>query len=188
MQISIFIVIFMNAWTEYRCMQFLVRLIIWIKQILPWWRRHQMETFSALLDICAGEFPAQRLVTWSLDVFFDLPTNKQLSKQSWGWWFEMPSCSLWRQCNDEITLVMSNRIYRCQLFLEKWCTCIREINPHKLQIFTFNEMLCNILAQGYNKIRLYASKMFWNSSFYTAVKLTPRLYFTETICMEDNKK
>ena len=26
--------------------------------------------------------------------------NKRLSKQSWGWWFEMPSCSLWRHCNE----------------------------------------------------------------------------------------
>ena len=43
----------------------------------PWWR-HQMETFSALLALCAGnspvtgEFPSQRPVTWSFDVFFDL--------------------------------------------------------------------------------------------------------------------
>ena len=70
-----------------------------------WWR-HQMETFSALLAICAGnspvtgEFPAQRPVTWSFDVFFDLRLNKRLSKQSWGWWFETPSRSLWRHCND----------------------------------------------------------------------------------------
>ena len=35
-----------------------------------------------------GEFPAQRPVTWSFDVFFDLRLNKRLSKQSWGWWFE----------------------------------------------------------------------------------------------------
>ena len=26
--------------------------------------------------------------------------NKRLSKQSWGWWLEMPSCSLWRHCNE----------------------------------------------------------------------------------------
>ena len=45
-----------------------------------WWR-HQMETFSALLAICAGnspvtgEFPAQRPVTRSFDVFFDLRLN-----------------------------------------------------------------------------------------------------------------
>ena len=43
----------------------------------PWWR-HQMETFSALLAICAGnspvtsEFPSQRPVTRSVDIFFDL--------------------------------------------------------------------------------------------------------------------
>ena len=56
-----------------------------------WWR-DQMETFSALLAICAGnspvtgEFPAQRPVTRSSDVFFDLHINKLLSKQWWGWW------------------------------------------------------------------------------------------------------
>ena len=33
-----------------------------------------------------GEFPTQRPVTQSFD--------------PWGWWFETPSWSLWRQCND----------------------------------------------------------------------------------------
>ena len=46
-----------------------------------------------------GEFPAQRPVTRSFDVFFDLRLNKRLSKQSWGWWFETKSRPLWRQCN-----------------------------------------------------------------------------------------
>ena len=47
-----------------------------------------METFSALLAILAGnspltdDFSAQRPVTWSFDVFFDLRLNKPLSKQS----------------------------------------------------------------------------------------------------------
>ena len=60
--------------------------------INSWWR-HQMETFSALLAICAGnspvtdEFLAQRPVTWRFEVFFDLCLNKWLNKQSWGWWF-----------------------------------------------------------------------------------------------------
>ena len=72
---------------------------------MTWWR-HQMETFSAILALCAGnppvtgEFPTQRPVTWSFDVFFDLHLNKRLSKQSWGWLFEMPSRSLWRHCNE----------------------------------------------------------------------------------------
>ena len=46
-----------------------------------------------------GEFPAQRPMTRSFDVLFDLRLNKRLSKQPWGWWFETPSWSLWRQCN-----------------------------------------------------------------------------------------
>ena len=71
---------------------------------MSWWR-HQMETFSALLAICAenspvpGEFPAQRPVTRRFDVFFDLRLNKRLSKQSWGWWFETPSRPLRRHRN-----------------------------------------------------------------------------------------
>ena len=49
-----------------------------------WWR-HQS---SALLAICAGnspvvgEFPAQRPVTRSFDVFFDLRLHKRLSKNN----------------------------------------------------------------------------------------------------------
>ena len=44
-----------------------------------------------------GEFPAQRPVTRSFDVFFDLRLNERLCKQSWGCWFETPSRSLqWR--------------------------------------------------------------------------------------------
>ena len=52
-----------------------------------------------------GEFtghrwiPAQRPVTRSFDVFFDLRLNTRLSKQWWGWWFEAPSRPLWRHCN-----------------------------------------------------------------------------------------
>ena len=52
-----------------------------------------------------GEFPAQWPVTRSFDVFFDLHLNKRLSKQPWGWWFETPPWSLWRQCNASYRLV-----------------------------------------------------------------------------------
>ena len=66
-----------------------------------------METFSALLAICAGnspvpgEFPAQRPVTRSFDVFFYLRLNKRLSKQSRGWWFETLSRPFWRHCDEQ---------------------------------------------------------------------------------------
>ena len=33
--------------------------------------------------------------------FFYLGLDKRLSKQGWGWWFETPSCPLWRHCNDD---------------------------------------------------------------------------------------
>ena len=70
-----------------------------------------METFSALLAICAGnspvtgEFPTQRPVTRSFDVFFDLHLNKRLRKQSWGWWFETPSRPLWRHSNEATVII-----------------------------------------------------------------------------------
>ena len=73
-------------------------------QWCSWWR-HQIETSSALLAICAGnppvpgEFPEQRPVTRSFDVFFDLRLNGRLSKQSWGWRFETPPRPLRRHSN-----------------------------------------------------------------------------------------
>ena len=98
---------------RYRFGSILVQVMRWLPaDIKPltdpmatsWWR-HQMETFSALLDFCAGnfpvtgEFPTERPVTRSFDVLFDLHLKKRLSKQSRRQWFETPSCSLWH-CND----------------------------------------------------------------------------------------
>ena len=73
-------------------------------------KRHSMMTslngnIFALLAFCAenspvtGEFPAQRPVTQSFDVFFDLRQNKRLSEQLWGGLFETPSRPLWRHFN-----------------------------------------------------------------------------------------
>ena len=88
---------------------------------MTWWR-HLMETFYALLAICAGnspvsgEFPAQRPVTHSFEVFFRLRLNKRLIEQSLDWWFETPPRSLWRQCNDVLCRIIfqgfNNRCHR----------------------------------------------------------------------------
>ena len=57
---------------------------------LIWWR-HKMETFCALLALCAGnssvtgQFPLQRPVMGSFDDFFDFHLNKRSSKQSRRW-------------------------------------------------------------------------------------------------------
>ena len=90
------------------CMVSLAFRKLWNKHPKMPWCSHQMETFSALLAICAGnspvpgEFPAQRPVTRSFDVFFDLRLNKRLSKQSWVWWFETSSRPLWRYHNGSV--------------------------------------------------------------------------------------
>ena len=60
--------------------------IDFVSSIGTWWRS-QMETFSALLVLCAGnssvtgEFPSQRPVTRNFGVSFDLRLNKRLRKQ-----------------------------------------------------------------------------------------------------------
>ena len=50
-----------------------------------------------------GEFTGLRWIPRTkasdVDVFFDLRLDKQLGKQSWDWWFETPSCPLWRHRN-----------------------------------------------------------------------------------------
>ena len=97
------------------------------------WLRHQIETFSALLAVCSGnspvtgEFPTQKPVTQSFDVFFDLRLNKRLNKQSWGWWFETSSLPLWRHSNAMWNLfryyfnegVPDNFINRVMFYLSK---------------------------------------------------------------------
>ena len=63
-----------------------------------WWR-HQMENFPRYRPFLREKFAAQRPVMRSFDAFLDLRSNKWLSKQSWGWWFEMPSRPIWCHSN-----------------------------------------------------------------------------------------
>ena len=69
-----------------------------------WWH-HQMETFSMLLALSAGnspvisEFSSQRPLMQRFDVLFVLCLHIWLSKQWRHRWFEMPSHSLWLHCN-----------------------------------------------------------------------------------------
>ena len=84
-----------------------------------------METFSALLALCAenspasGEFPSQRPVTRSFDFSLICALNKRLSKHSRGWWFETPSRSLWCHRSELLYAWLSGLMVHCfvQLFL-----------------------------------------------------------------------
>ena len=113
---------------------------------ITWWR-HSMETFSALLTICAGnspatgEFPTQRPVTRNFHVIFDLRLNKRLSKQSWGWWFDTLLRLLWHHCyeihvNSWCAKLFSRNIsMHLQLIslLHADMTQVVEILPHVIQ-------------------------------------------------------
>ena len=84
----------------------------------PLWR-HQMETFSALLALCAGNSPGtppppERPVTRCFDVFVDLAWMN-----SWDWWFETPSCPLWRHYNAYL-----HQLIHMQVASEEHCVII----------------------------------------------------------------
>ena len=110
-----------------------------------WWR-HQMEIFSTLLALCAGnslvvgEFPSKRPVARSFDVFFDLCLNKRLSKQSWAWWFATPSHSTWRHCNG-IRLRWKSQYVLIQIVYHKI-----------LQETSWKMLQCDNQLLNYNKI------------------------------------
>ena len=121
-----------------------------------------METFSALLAICAGnspvtgEFPTQRPVRRSFGVFFDLCLNKLLSKQWWGWLFETPSHPLWRHCN-----VMLH--YFCPQTLLFKCLrvkCARSLSTGRLGTH-FSEIWIKRQDISFKKKRLKRSSVKW---------------------------
>ena len=89
------------------------------------------------------EFPTQRPVTQSFDVFFDLHLNKRLSKQSWGWWFETPSRPLWRHNNDCMN-------YSKARFPSKWgsVNCRRIVNCTAMSPCLLMMAIVTFLVQG----------------------------------------
>ena len=92
-------------------------------------------------------FPAQRPVTRSFDIFFDLRLNKRLSKQSWGWWFETPPWSLWRHCNVQSSFwynVISEGYWGHLSFLISGLVIwSRSMTPSNVMIFRVLRDLCS---------------------------------------------
>ena len=79
-----------------------------------------------------GEFTGDRWpMTRSFDVFFDLRLNKPLSKQSWSWWFETPSRSLWRHNNapEWQPPVGFRQLFRWRFRISSADTTIYDANP-----------------------------------------------------------
>ena len=113
-----------------------------------------METFSALLALCAGnspvtsEFPAQRPVTRSFDVFLHLRLDKWFSKQSWGWWFATSSRTLWLHCNDiardmeTIYTLFCINFHQCQWISRKYIDELITLTSASQEMWSPFVLLC----------------------------------------------
>ena len=87
------------------------------------------------------EFPTQRPVTQSFDVFFDLRLSKRLCKQPWGWWFETPSWSWWHHCNAP-----GGTFVNRQLLNHRQMAAINMMTSSRGYIFRVTVLLCSKLT------------------------------------------
>ena len=100
-----------------------------------------------------GEFPSQRPVSRSFDVLFDLRMNKRFSKQSWGWWFETRSRSLWRHCNVISRIMMIPYYVHDRPHLLYTCTNIGQYDQMYTIIHVWM-LVCNSMRMKKNIIIL----------------------------------
>ena len=127
-----------------------------------WWR-HKMETFFALLALCAGnspvpgEFPSQRPLTRAFDVFFDMCLNKQLIKQSRRWSFETQSRPLWR--HFDAILFVTQQVISMPMWFKELCLrrCFLEKPEATRPEFVTKHVLNDItyFVEISNKPRIY---------------------------------
>ena len=133
-----------------------------------------METFSVLHALCAGnspitgEFPSQKPVTRSFGVLFDLRMNKPLSKQSWAWWFDTPSRSLWRYCNERkplnskiVNLLFSRNAIRSSFVVHDCMTNMLGGTKHTVSAMKARGALCflSYITQVVANTEAYAVRM-----------------------------
>ena len=122
--------------------------------------------FSAWLAICAGnssvpgELPAQRPVTRSFDVFFDVRLKRRLSKRSWCWWFETLPCPLWRHSNGTVNLMAAMLHCGCIQFVVTWCSLIYKYTVHASICHTNGD-----IVDGIRLSRPFVVKMICDFSF-----------------------
>ena len=103
-----------------------------------------------------GEFPSQRPVTRSLDVFFDLLLNKRMSKSSRHRWFETPLPSLWRHCNERSRLVLFRYFVR---LCDKWDSVQHiEVETQWLPLFRWHSPIYYFLVWKF--LNFYSNLLF----------------------------
>ena len=82
------------------------------EDVIKWKHFLRYWPFARGIHQSPDEFPSRQ---WrgALMAYMICALNKRLSKQSWGWWFETPSCSLWRHCNVR-------KVLECRVHLVLW--------------------------------------------------------------------
>ena len=135
--------------------------------VIKWKHFPHYWSFCAGNSPVNGEFPTQRPVTRSFGIFFDLRPNKRLSKQSWGWWFETPSCPLWRHCNE---FVWPHCCYQYQKYLFNFSNYILQ------RLF---DIIISVLSQTdfvsqFHQFHFYSQipNKYWENSAQKAIKFS----------------
>ena len=132
-----------------------------------------------------SEFPAQRPVTQSFDVFFDLHLNKRLSKQSRGWWFETPSCPLWHHYITVMLCHLSNHFLK-QFWLIVIQTIRNEARWYQNQNSTFSFRKMHLLLIQKNAFANII--IFFNGNLFRIFnELTHHKYEAATECNKNGK-
>ena len=92
----------------------------------PWWRHQKGNIFRVIGPLWEDSTDHRWLSSArSFDVLFDLCLDKRLSEQSRRRWFETPSRSWWRHCNDH------NWHCNNYQFKHKIWIIFQSCNPHK---------------------------------------------------------
>ena len=92
-------------------------------------------------------FPTQRPVTRSFDVFFDLCLNKRLSKQSRRWRFETLSCPLWRHCGGLVS--------------QRTGTCDNRVGRHVLWfVIHYSDVIMSAMASQITSLTIVYSTVY----------------------------
>ena len=106
--------------------------------------------FHATGPLCGestGGFSSQRPATRSFEVFLDLRLNKRLSKESWGWWFETASRSLWRHGNDSDSNLKETVTVQSNGYLKMNFTYLFSLEPrYQIGDTIFNGWPCFMCA------------------------------------------
>ena len=130
-----------------------------------------METFTALLALCAGnspvtgKFPSQVPVTRSFDVFLGPHLSGRLNTHSGRQWFQTASRSLWRHCSDDEAFHSADAV--CGNSSPK----VSQGVPHGLPI-RGRSMWCLLWDTGVNKVLAFSLCIVFNiMSHPTAMKL-----------------